>query len=174
MENIVRKKRRKQNGTFESGGERAEIEDDNFENGNGRSKNKVDKKKKRPIKINDRVKIKTSKFGIVYARGRPEFTYGRVLKTKGKIYDVLWDGNEEDALMKTHVRHLILQSNLKEVDENEDEPRLFGKLTNETILPILSVGEALCRSRVVMGKKTGPRISMRRCFGMTGATGSKQ
>jgi hypothetical protein len=83
---------------------------------------------------------------IRYAKERPEFTYGRVLKTNGKLYDVLWDGNEEDAMMQTHVRHLILQSNLKEVKEDDEEPRLYSKLTNETILPILSVGEALSQS----------------------------
>ena len=92
------------------------------------------------------MKIKTSKFGIKYSKGRPEFTFGRVLKTNGKLYDVLWDGNEEDAMMKTHVRHLILQSNLKEVEEDDEEPRLYSKLTNETILPILAVGEALSQS----------------------------
>jgi hypothetical protein len=66
-----------------------------------------------------------------------------VLKINGKIYDVLWEGNEENARMKTHVRHLIYQQNLKEKDKNVEEPRLFDKIDKETILPILSVGGAL-------------------------------
>ena len=49
--------------------------------------------------------------------------------------------------MKTHVRHLIYQSNLGEVGESEEEPRLFSKINNETILPILSVGGALSQSQ---------------------------
>jgi hypothetical protein len=97
-------------------------------------------------KINDTVKIKTSKFGIGYSKGRPEFTFGKVLKIHGKIYDVLWEGGEENALMKTHGRHLIYQSNLGEVEGSEEEPRLFSKISNETILPILSEVGALTHS----------------------------
>ena len=48
--------------------------------------------------------------------------------------------------MKTHVRHLIYQSNLGEMEEAEEEPKLYSKMTKETILPILSVGEALSQS----------------------------
>jgi hypothetical protein len=49
--------------------------------------------------------------------------------------------------MKTHVRHLIYQSNLGEVKESEEEPCLFSKVNNETILPILSVGGTLSQSQ---------------------------
>jgi hypothetical protein len=101
------------------------------------------KKKKSQIKINDVVKIKTSKFGIGYAKGRPEFTFGKVLKINGKVYDVLW---EDDIVMKTNVRHLIYQSNLSEKKNRDEEPKLFDKVNKETILPILSVGVALSQS----------------------------
>jgi hypothetical protein len=32
------------------------------------------------------------------------------------------------------------------MEENEEEPRSFDKMTKETILPILAVGEALSQS----------------------------
>ena len=143
-DNILQQKRRKREGISESGGV---LE----KNGTTRRKkeepiNRNKRNKKGRIEINDRVKIRTSKFGIGYAKGRPEFTYGRVLKINGKLYDVLWEVEEEDAMMTAHVRHLIFQSNLGEVKENEEEPKLFSKMTKETILPILSVGEALSQS----------------------------
>ena len=144
-ENIVSKKRREHNGTSVSGGEhKIEMEGPDVEN--NCSKNRVEKKTKKQISVNDRVKIKTSKFGIGYARGRPEFTFGRVLKLNGKLYDVLWEGDDEDSVMTAHVRHLIFQPNLQKVEESENEPRLYDKMTKETILPILSVGEALSQS----------------------------
>jgi hypothetical protein len=78
--------------------------------------------KRKQIKISDKVKIRTAKFGIAYAGGRPEFTFGKVLKINGKLYDVLW---EDDVIMKTHVRHLIYQSNLVEKENDDEEPRLL-------------------------------------------------
>jgi hypothetical protein len=143
IRNILERKRRKDNETSNPGGENDEEGRDNNDE---KPINRIQKIKKRKIGINDRVKIRTSKFGCQYSKGRPEFTFGRVLKINGKSYDVLWDGDEEDAMMKTHVRHLIYQSNLGEVEENEEEPRLFSKMTKETILPILAVGEALSQS----------------------------
>jgi hypothetical protein len=67
-----------------------------------------------------------------------------VLNINGKVYDVLW---EDDVVMKTNVRHLIFQSNLSEMENNDEEPRLFDKINKETILPILSVGAALSQSQ---------------------------
>jgi hypothetical protein len=133
-------KRRRKNETSEPGGEREAATDSN-----DMVSSDIDivKKKKSQIKVNDVVKIKTSKFGIGYAKGRPEFTFGKVLKISGKIYDVLWEGGEENAQMKTHVRHLILQSNLREKEKDGEELRLFGLINKETILPILSVEGAL-------------------------------
>ena len=49
LKNIVLKKRKKHNGTSVSGGEREENKMDNFEIENGRSKNGIGKKMKRPI-----------------------------------------------------------------------------------------------------------------------------
>jgi hypothetical protein len=140
-ENVLSGKRKRSKETSEPGGVPEEAPESN-----GRNSSDVDivKKKKSQIKINDVVKIKTSKFGIGYAKGRPEFTFGKVLKINGKIYDVLW---EDDVQMKTHVRHLIYQSNLREKNENDEEPRLFGLVNKETILPILAVGGALSQSQ---------------------------
>jgi hypothetical protein len=136
-DNIISKKRKKNKESSEPGGVT-----DGEQQANDKDKEDPDmvNKRKSKIKVNDTVKIKTSKFGIGYSRGRPEFTFGKVLKIHGKIYDVLW---EDDIVMKTNVRHLIYQSNLVKKEKKDEEPRLFDKLNKETILPILSVGEAL-------------------------------
>jgi hypothetical protein len=43
--------------------------------------------------------------------------------------------------MKAHKRHFTYQD--ENENENEDEPKFNGKITKETILPVLSVGTAL-------------------------------
>ncbi len=136
-DNIISNKRRKTMESSEPGGVTDGEQQSNDDN---KADSGMVNKRKRGIKINDKVEIRTAKFGIAYARGRPEFTFGKVLKVKGKFYDVLW---EDDVIMKTHVRHLIYQSNLLEKEKDDEEPRLFDKIDKETILPILSVGEAL-------------------------------
>jgi len=140
-ENVLSGKRKRKKESSEPGGVPEAAPDCNDLNSSGGN---IVKKKKREIKINDVVKIKTSKFGIGYSKGRPEFTFGKVLKINGKVYDVLW---EDDVQMKTHVRHLIFQSNLREKNGNDEEPRLFGSINKETILPILAVGGALSQQQ---------------------------
>ena len=61
------------------------------------------------------------------------------------------------TMMTAHVRHLIYQSGLREVnDEKEEEPMLFSKMNKETILPILSVGVALSQANGE-GKENWPK-----------------
>jgi hypothetical protein len=74
--NILKLKRRRKNGTSESGGEREDEPESNDKNTPGQN---IVKKNRSGIKINDTVKIKTSKFGIGYSKGRPEYTFGKVL-----------------------------------------------------------------------------------------------
>jgi len=136
-DNIISKKRRTKKESSEPGGV---TDGEPLSNDDNKADPGMVNKKKKEIKINDKVKIRTAKFGVAYARGRPEFTFGKVLKISGKLYDVLW---EDDVIMKTHVRHLIYQSNLVEIENDDEEPRLFDKINKETILPILAVGEAL-------------------------------
>jgi hypothetical protein len=126
-DNIIFKKRRGTKGSSEPGG----VSDEELKtNDNDKADPVIVNKRKIKIKINDMVKIKTAKFGVAYARGRPEFTFGRVLKIHGKVYDVLWD---DDIIMKTNVRHLIYQSNLSEKKNRDEEPKLFDKFNKETI-----------------------------------------
>ena len=95
---------------------------------------------KRRIDVGDRVKIQTKKFGKAYAVGLPIYTYGYVREKKGDLYEVIWDAGD---VMKAHKRHLIYQGENENEDDVESEPKYNGKITKETILPILSVGTAL-------------------------------
>ena len=99
-----------------------------------------DKKAKKKIDVGDRVKIQTKKFGKAYAVGMPTWTYGYVREMKGDLYEVIWDAGD---IMKAHKRHLIYQDENENETENQSEPIYNGKITKETILPILSVGTAL-------------------------------
>ncbi len=91
--NIISSKRRKR--TSEAGGEREEEPDSNDNDSADQINVKIGKCQ---IKINDTVKIKTSKFGIGYSKGRPEFTYGKVLKINGKY--MTYFGKEEKKMRK--------------------------------------------------------------------------
>ncbi len=100
------------------------------------------------LKANDRVKIKTCKFGVVYAKGKPEFTYGTILFVdKGKIADVRWDlVDGESITMSPHVSHLqrispimqILKGILKKTKVDKWPIRNI-----EAMFPILEVGSQL-------------------------------
>ena len=46
------------------------------------------------LKQGDRVKTATLRFGQAYALGKPEFTYGKVMKVRGKRISVLWEGEQ--------------------------------------------------------------------------------
>ena len=116
------------------------------------SKTKITMKVAVPaLKVNDRVKIKTCKFGVVYANGKPEFTYGSIVSIdKGKIADVKWDlADGESIAMSPHIKHLqrispvlrILKRILKEKRGNK------WPLKNiEAMFPILEVGSQLTES----------------------------
>ena len=54
-----------------------------------------EKKRKAEIQIGDSVKIKTARFGKQYAKGRPEYTKGKVVAMKGKKAVVVYEGSEE-------------------------------------------------------------------------------
>ena len=126
-----------------------------------------------PVKSGDKVRIKTIRFGKVYAQGLPEFTYGKVIDVIGEQAKVRWRQGDEDM-----VTRLSLQVKKKEVtsltismmDQTQLQPtsgydgmadastnpnlRVFG-LTGrdlmsfprewkaETILPIMEVGSSI-------------------------------
>jgi hypothetical protein len=60
------------------------------------------------LKLNDRVKMKTCRFGVKYAKGKSKFTYGTITEIdKGKIADVKWETVEGEPIsMSAHVSHL--------------------------------------------------------------------
>ena len=60
------------------------------------------------LKVYDRVKIRTCKFGVVNAKGKPEFTHGSIVSIdEGKIADVKWDlVDGESIAISPHVKHL--------------------------------------------------------------------
>jgi hypothetical protein len=107
--------------------------------------NKVAKK----FKVLDRVKIKTTRFGKTFARGKPIYTFGTIMKMKGKVCDVQWDDSEEVDLMKSHTDFLEAAK-----DGEEGNALIALYLLNEPwyddrantirlILPVLEVGSAL-------------------------------
>ena len=63
-----------------------------------------------PVKSGDKVRIKTIRFGKVYAKGLPEFTYGKVIDVIGEQAKVRWRQGDEDM-----VTRLSLQVKKKEV-----------------------------------------------------------
>jgi hypothetical protein len=58
--------------------------------------------------------VKTARFGKQYAKGRPEFTRGKVITIKGKKVKVRYEGVKE--LYDTYLSHLM-----KVVDEEDAE-----------------------------------------------------
>ena len=69
----------------------------------------VEKKKSRVgkgFKVLDRVKIKTTRFGKSFAKGRPLYTFGTIMKIKGKVCDVQWDDSDGVDLWKSHTDFL--------------------------------------------------------------------
>jgi hypothetical protein len=103
------------------------------------------------LKVNDRVKIRTCKFGVVYAKGKPEFTHGTIVSIdEGKIADVKWDlVDGESIAMSPHLKHLqrvspvlrILKRILK--DKEGDK---WPLKSIEAMFPILEVGSQLTES----------------------------
>ena len=108
-------------------------------------------KRKCTFQVGDKVRIKTIRFGKKYAKGRPEFTQGKVVKVKGKKAGVVYEGGEE--IYDTYLAHL---ENLGKdlVDEPGDvvatvcyKGKWYKKSqTFYTIMAALEVGSALKRS----------------------------
>jgi hypothetical protein len=63
-------------------------------------------KKGKRFKVLDRVKTKTTRFRKSFAKGRPFYTFGAIMKIKGKVCDVQWDDSEGVDLMKSHTDFL--------------------------------------------------------------------
>jgi hypothetical protein len=106
-------------------------------------------RKAKGFKVLDRVKIKTSRFGKSFAKGLPAYTFGTIMKVKGKVCDVQWDDSDEVDLMKSHTDFLELANDKKEgnalmalylLTEAWYDDRLN---TIRMILPVLEVGAAL-------------------------------
>jgi hypothetical protein len=110
-----------------------------------------DSKRKAEIKVGDKVKVKTARFGRHYAKGRPEYTKGKVVTIKGKKAKVRYEGGNE--LYDTYLSHL-----LRYVDgDNAEEGNVVATICYEgkwykksqtfyTIMAALEVGSALKRS----------------------------
>ncbi len=101
-------------------------------------------------KILDRVKIKTTRFGKAYAKGRTKWTHGTITKIRGKVCEVQWEGEEEGHLMKSHTDFLepskrdVMESSAMMALYRISDPPFDDSLKSiRTILPVLEVGSAL-------------------------------
>jgi hypothetical protein len=114
-------------------------------------RNLKEKKRKAEFEVGDNVKIKTIRFGKQYAKGLPEYTYGRIITTRGSKAKVLYEG--DDHVYNTNITHL------EKVDEDKDpkenvvaamvlyKKEWYKKKTSlDTIMAALEVGCALKRS----------------------------
>ncbi len=113
-------------------------------------RSKRDLKRKAEIKEGDEVIVKTARFGKQYAKGRPEFTRGKVITMKGKKARVRYEGGKQ--LYDTYISHLL--KNTEEDDAKEGnvvaticyKGKWFKKSqTFYTIMAALEVGSALKR-----------------------------
>jgi hypothetical protein len=100
------------------------------------------------LKLNDRVKMKTCRFGVKYAKGKSKFTYGTITQIdKGKIADVKWETAEGEPIsMSAHVSHLqrvspILKI-LSDILKGKNGYEWPFKRT-ELMFPVLEVGSQL-------------------------------
>ena len=59
------------------------------------------------LKVGDKVKTSTERFGKEWAVGRPKFTFGVVKKIKGDLVSILWEGELRRMNAKAH--HLLLR-----------------------------------------------------------------
>ena len=57
------------------------------------------------LKVGDKVKTSTERFGKEWAVGRPKFTFGVVKKIKGDLVSILWEGELRRMNAKAH--HLV-------------------------------------------------------------------
>ena len=102
------------------------------------------------FKILDRVKTKTTRFGKGYAKGKAKWTHGTIMKIRGKVCEVQWEGEEEGHLMKSHTD--FLEPSKRSKNESStlmalyriSDPSFDDTLNSiRTILPVLEVGSAL-------------------------------
>ena len=100
------------------------------------------------LTLNDRVKMKTCRFGVKYAKGKPKFTYGTITAIDGgKIADVKWETKVgEPVSMSAHVTHLqrvspILKILSKIMKSERGKEWPFKK--TELMFPVLEVGSQL-------------------------------
>jgi hypothetical protein len=106
-------------------------------------------RKTKGFRVLDRVRMKTTRFGKSFARGRPTYTYRTIMKMKGKVCDVQWDDSEGVDLMKSHTDFLEPARDGKEGNVVmamylHNEPWYDDRAnTIKTILPVLEVGTAL-------------------------------
>jgi hypothetical protein len=108
-------------------------------------------KRKAEIQIGDAVRIKTLRFGKQYAKGRSEYTKGKVITRKDKKAGVRYEGGRE--IYNTNVAHLEKVEDRTE-ESNDDvvamisyEGKWYKKSqTFYTIMASLEVGSALKRS----------------------------
>ena len=106
-------------------------------------------KKGKRFKVLDRVKTKTTRFGRSFAKGRPLYTFGTIMKMKGKVCDVQWDDSDGVDLMKSHTDFLEAANDEVSGDVVAalyllSEPWFDDQTNNiKMILPILEVGSAL-------------------------------
>ena len=108
-------------------------------------------KRKAEIQSGDHVKIKTIRFGKQYAKGRPEYTRGKVVSLKGKKAIVRYEGGDETYA--TEKAHLVIddENNLAISDNVVATVCYNGKWykksqTFYSIMATLEVGCALKRA----------------------------
>jgi hypothetical protein len=108
-------------------------------------------KRKAEIQSGDQVKIKTIRFGKQYAKGRPEYTRGKVVSIKGNKAIVLYEGGDETYA--TEKAHLVKDDENNQASSDNVVATVCYKgkwckrsQTFYTIMATLEVGSALKRS----------------------------
>ncbi len=87
--------------------------------------------------IGDRVKIRTKMLGALYAQGREEYSYGKVVNVKGNMVKVLYD--EDNVEWKSHATHLtkvraaMMASTMETLAQRDlREEKMIGDLLRAT------------------------------------------
>jgi hypothetical protein len=108
-------------------------------------------KRKAEISIGDSVRIKTIRFGKQYAKGRPEYTNGKVITRKDKKAGVRYEGGKD--IYSTNIAHLEKVDGPTEASYDDVVAMVSYKgqwykksQTFYTIMASLEVGSALKRS----------------------------
>ena len=108
-------------------------------------------KRKATFQVGDDVRIKTNRFGKQYAKGKPEYTRGKVTKVKGKKASVIYEGGDE--VYDTYLNQLEKFPGEEELNDGDVVATVIYKgkrykrsQTFYTIMAALEVGSALKRS----------------------------